>query len=67
MLLARLLDTTIRGVVYETPAHEEASGEQIVRRACERSQIPYSLLRAGPSDHGTWLRTAVGGVERLVE
>jgi len=67
MLLARLIDTTIRGVVYETPADEEASGAEIVRRACERSQIPYSLLEVDTADHGTWLAAAVGASERLLE
>lgn len=60
MLLTRLIDTTVHGVVYEGP------GMEIVRRACERSRIAYALLDAAPDDHDAWLVAAVAGVERLI-
>ena len=54
MLLERMLDTTIRGVVYEAvgtvPAEILTAGAERVRRACDRSLIPYVLLTADPGD-----------------
>ena len=61
MLLTRLIDTTVHGVIYEGP------GAEIVQRACERSRIPYALLAPDPSEHDRWLEAAVAAVERLVK
>jgi len=54
MLLTRMLDTTVRGIVYETagavdPAVLRAGAER-VRACCEDSRIPYALLEADPVD-----------------
>jgi len=70
MLLERMLDTTVRGIVYETvgtvgPALLDA-GAQRVRHACERSLIPYVLLDADPGDHAAWVQQAGGAVERAL-
>jgi nucleoside-diphosphate-sugar epimerase len=66
MLLERMLDTTVRGIVYEqtgtvTPALLE-SGAERVRHACERSLIPYAMLSADPSDHAAWPAAAAAAV-----
>jgi uncharacterized protein YbjT (DUF2867 family) len=69
MLLTRMLDTTIRGVVYEAAGAVDREilngGAQRVRDACEGSHIPYAMLAADPSDHHGWLsaaQRAVGGL-----
>jgi uncharacterized protein YbjT (DUF2867 family) len=67
MLLTRLLDTTAHGIVYERPTAPDLPGAEIVRRACERSRIPYALLDPGPDDHERWLAAALAAVERLVQ
>ena len=67
MLMTRAIDTTVRAVVYETPPAERMSGAEIVRRACGRSQIPYSLLTADVADHASWLAEALGAAERLIK
>jgi hypothetical protein len=67
MLLTRMLDTTVRGVVYEVPGGEHrdtASG--IVRDACGGSLIPYVLLQADPGDHARWLAAATAAVDRVL-
>lgn len=70
MLLERLLDTTVRGVVYEARGTVDpallASGAARVRRACERSLIPYVLLSADPVDFEAWAGQAVAAVERAL-
>jgi hypothetical protein len=68
MLLERMLDTTVRAVVYEATGTIDsavlAGGVQRVRYACGRSLIPYVLLDADPADHAGWPTAAVAAVER---
>jgi uncharacterized protein YbjT (DUF2867 family) len=70
MLLERMLDTTVRGVVYECAGSVGegllASGAERIRRGCERSLIPYVLLDADPLFYDGWLSAAVAGVERVL-
>jgi uncharacterized protein YbjT (DUF2867 family) len=67
MLLERMLDTTVRGVVYEcagtAPDSVLREGAARVRYACERNLIPYVLLAAEPADHGRWTEAAVTAVQ----
>jgi hypothetical protein len=71
MLLARMLDTTVRGVVYEAAGSVDpavlGTGSQIVRDACVGSRIPYVLLDADPADHGVWLPAAADAVDIVLE
>ncbi len=70
MLLERMLDTTVRGVVYERAGTVDstllASGAERVRRACQRSLIPYVLLDADPGASDDWLPAARAGVEEIL-
>jgi putative NADH-flavin reductase len=70
MLLERMLDTTARGVVYEQSGSVDrsllAQGAERVRRACERSLIPFVLLDSDPRVHEVWLADATAGVERIL-
>lgn len=70
MLLLRMLDTTIRGVVYEAAGAADpsvlAAGAERVRAACEGSRIPYVLLDADPEDRDRWLQVASDAVERVL-
>jgi uncharacterized protein YbjT (DUF2867 family) len=51
MLLSRMLDSTVRGIVYEASGTVDAeilaAGAQRVRAFCEDSLIPYALLDRG--------------------
>lgn len=71
MLLARLIDTTVRGVVYEahgTVSKEAlAAGAERVKRACGHSRMPFELLETPREDCQAWLTAALAGVERLVK
>jgi Trk K+ transport system NAD-binding subunit len=70
MLLARMLDTTVRGVVYEAAGSVDPAvlrtGATILRETCERSSIPYVLLVADPRRHASWLKATGDAVEQLV-
>jgi uncharacterized protein YbjT (DUF2867 family) len=70
MLLEKTLDTTVRGVVYESVGSVDPAvlraGAGVVASACERSLIPHVLLAADPDDHHTWSGAAAGAVDRAL-
>ncbi|HEY2318207.1 MAG TPA: hypothetical protein VGH67_07900 [Solirubrobacteraceae bacterium] len=70
MLLERMLDTTVRGVVYQAAGSVDPAlletGAQRVRRACERSLIPYELLSTDPAGGDEWIADAVAAVARAL-
>jgi putative NADH-flavin reductase len=70
MLLTRMVDTTLRGVVYEASGSVDAAvlarGAALVRDRCEDARIPYALLRADPADHCAWTLEAADAVDRTL-
>lgn len=71
MLLTRMVDTTVRAVVYEAegtvdPALLDA-GAALVRARCEDSRIPYALLRSDPSDTAAWTAAALDAVNSALD
>lgn len=70
MLLERMLDTTVRGVVYQAAGSVDSTtlshGAERVRYACERSLIPYELLTADPATEPGWVSQAVEAVGRAL-
>jgi 3-hydroxyisobutyrate dehydrogenase-like beta-hydroxyacid dehydrogenase len=71
MLLTRMLDTTVRGVVYEAAGSVDpaflAAGAALVRERCEDSRIPYVLLGADPGDHRGWTAAAVAAIHSTLD
>ena len=63
MLWEKLVDTPVRGVVYEGALPQ---GEQVARTASQTWQIPLEILDADPLDHAAWLAAARGAVDRLL-
>lgn len=70
MLLEKMIDTTVRGVVYEAAGSVASQalerGRKVVSTMCERSRIPYALVDADPADHQGWVRAAGGAVEAVM-
>ncbi len=70
MLLQRMLDTTIRGVVYEAAGSvgDEilGAGAELVRARCLGSRTEFALLETDPSDHAGWLADAVQAVDTVL-
>jgi uncharacterized protein YbjT (DUF2867 family) len=70
MLLTRVIDTTVRGVVYEATGSVDPTvlraGAETVRVACERSRIPVSMLTVEPAPHDAWLAGARAAVAELL-
>ena len=70
MLFERLVDTPVRGVVYEAagPLAPEvfARGRAIAAAAQETWRMPVATLTADPAGHARWCETAVAAVEGLM-
>jgi hypothetical protein len=68
MLLLRILDTTVRGIVYEAAGTVDAgvlrAGGERVRTFCEGSRIPYALL---DDIRAAWPGIAADAVDRVLE
>jgi uncharacterized protein YbjT (DUF2867 family) len=64
MLWEKLVDTPVRGVVYEGALPE---GEAVAQTAAQTWQIPLEVLTADPADHAGWLAAATGAVARLLQ
>jgi uncharacterized protein YbjT (DUF2867 family) len=69
-LLERLVDTPVRGVVYEAAGSVApellAGGAAAVRAASARWSIPAEVVEADPGDRDGWLDAMTGAVERLL-
>jgi nucleoside-diphosphate-sugar epimerase len=69
-LLERLVDTPVRGLVYEGAGSVEPdllrAGAQAVRTAGERWHIPIEVTDAKPGDHDAWLAQMQAAVARLL-
>ena len=63
MLWEKLVDTPVRGVVYEGALPE---GERVARIASETWRIPLEVLAADPRDHAAWVAAARASVDRLL-
>ena len=70
MMLDKVTDTTVRGVLYEATgsagAEAFASGVAEVERARELNEIPGALLEADPRDAQAWLAAAQAGIDALL-
>jgi uncharacterized protein YbjT (DUF2867 family) len=70
MMLARTVDTTVRGLVYEAAGpvapHVLARGAAIVRRAHDTWGVPISVLDASPADVTRWRPAARGAVDDVL-
>jgi nucleoside-diphosphate-sugar epimerase len=69
-LLERLVDTPVRGFVYEAAGSVDpgllAEGAVIVAAAEERWRIPTAIVRTAPEAHEEWLADTAEAVERLL-
>lgn len=69
-VLEHLVDTPVRGFVYEAtgtaPAKVLAAGEEAVRAARDRWRLPAVVVGSDPADHGAWTRTMADAAADLV-
>jgi threonine dehydrogenase-like Zn-dependent dehydrogenase len=65
-MLEHIVDTHVRGLVYETGALERAAGVAGARGAAATYNMPVEILDAEPARHDQWLREAVTAVTRVL-
>jgi hypothetical protein len=70
MLFEKVVDTPVRGVVYEAAGTADPAvlegGRRIARAAHETWLIPVEILEADPADHERWKAAAKGAVSRIL-
>jgi len=70
MLLEKVVDTPVRGVLYETggsvPRAVTDRGRDVLARAHGTWRIPVAVLEAGPADRAAWLAEAEAAVAELL-
>lgn len=71
LFLTQMIDTTVRGLVYEARGAGPVSGlladgETLTRRLTERNQIPAAFLTADPQDQDAWLSAAHAAISSLL-
>ena len=70
MLLEKMVDTTLRGVVYECAGSVGSEvlveGAALVERSCARWGLPYALLDADPSDWQAWTCAAGDAIDQVL-
>lgn len=68
--LGKAIDTTVRGVLYESAGTVGPSvlrgGEEIARRLTERNAIPLRILDADPGQRELWLAQAQRAISELL-
>jgi hypothetical protein len=69
-LMEHLVDTPVRGLVYEAAGSVDASllegGAQIVRTASRRWHIPSEIVDTDPAPQEEWVHAMRAAVERLL-
>jgi nucleoside-diphosphate-sugar epimerase len=69
-MLERLVDTPVRGVVYEAAGSVDADvlagGAAAVREAAATWRMPAQLVEADPADHAGWLRAMTAAVAAVL-
>ena len=69
-VLERLVDTPVRGMVYESagtlPARLLREGAAAVRKAALTWQMPNVIVEQHPRDHDAWLRAMLAAVEEVL-
>jgi uncharacterized protein YbjT (DUF2867 family) len=70
MMLEKVTDTTVRGVLYEAAGSVDPAALRIgadeVARARGLNEIPGALLEADPRDEDAWVAAARAGIHRLL-
>jgi hypothetical protein len=69
-LMEHLVDTPVRGLVYEATGTADATlleqGASIVRDASHTWHIPAEIVDADPASHEEWLKAMQAAIDRLL-
>jgi uncharacterized protein YbjT (DUF2867 family) len=69
-LVEHLVDTPVRGVVYEATGSADAAtltrGAAVVREASQTWRMPVEIVDTNPAEHEAWLEAMTAAVDRLL-
>lgn len=69
-LLAKLVDSGVRGLVYEGAGTVDAAllgdGAELARQTGEANRMPVAVIEQDPADHEGWLRMARAAVDDVL-
>jgi hypothetical protein len=65
MMLERTIDTTTRGVIYESFGKHGEQGAEIVVRMATKNEIPYVLVSDDPAGGDEWKRAVLAGLDAI--
>lgn len=70
MLLSKIVDSTVRGIVYEAAGSVDAgvlgAGAQRVRDFAADARVPLVILDTDPDEHDAWLAAARAAVAQVL-
>jgi hypothetical protein len=66
MLTEKIVDTPVRGLLYEAVGPWAEHGEMIARAARATWNIPLAVVHTDPADNDAWLRDTTDAVRRLL-
>jgi uncharacterized protein YbjT (DUF2867 family) len=65
-MLEHIVDTPVRGLVYETGGVARPDGVAAAERVAKTYAMPVEVVDADPSQHDVWLQASAGAVERVL-
>jgi threonine dehydrogenase-like Zn-dependent dehydrogenase len=65
-MLEHIVDTPVRGLVYETGGQPRSDGIAAARRATATYGMPVEILDTDPSNHAPWTQAAAAAVARVL-
>jgi putative NADH-flavin reductase len=65
-MLEHIVDTPVRGLVYETGGVERPEGVASARRVAATYSMPVEVVEADPADHDAWAAATVAAVGRVL-
>jgi predicted dinucleotide-binding enzyme len=65
-MLEHIVDTPVRGLVYETGAVERPEGIAAARRVAKTYAMPVEVVDADPSQHAEWTAATAAAVQRVL-
>ncbi|MEA2410312.1 MAG: hypothetical protein QOC77_873 [Thermoleophilaceae bacterium] len=65
-MLEHIVDTPVRGLVYETGGLERPEGVAAARRMARTYSMPVEVVDADPANHGDWTAATAAAVERVL-
>jgi putative NAD(P)-binding protein len=65
-ILEHIVDTPVRGFVYETGGVERPEATAIARRTAATYNMPVEVVEADPAQHDAWTATMAAAVQRVL-